>query len=348
MLTVAPLAVVGDAMTPRGQKLHDIRRNAAGFTLLELSVVIGIIGALIALLLPAVQQAREAARRLQCSNNVRQLAVAALNHEATQKFFPAGGWDMHWLGDPSCGFGRTQPGGWIYNILPFIEQQPLHDLGTPNSGMTIQEANALRIGTPLSGFNCPTRRPAALYALVPGYGSGFFKLTVGTITSVARSDYAINGGDYAQWRTDPACLDNMSMQTGICFQRSEIRLADITDGLSNTFLIGEKYINAYHYEDGQDKGDDQTMYSGDDRDLIRWTGIDGAIGTPDNNNRPRQDNAAFGEGNHVQWFGSAHADTFNMSFCDGSIRTINYSIDVRLYRRLGNRQDGPATDTSQF
>ena len=104
-------------------------RGAFGFTLVELLVVITIIGILIALLLPAVQAAREAARRVQCTNNVKQLAIGLLAHEEHFKFFPSGGWSWEWSGDPDRGTGRDQPGNWIYAILPYIEQQPLHDLG---------------------------------------------------------------------------------------------------------------------------------------------------------------------------------------------------------------------------
>src|SRR3954454_16603437 len=99
------------------------RSIRGGFTLVELLVVIAIIGILVALLLPAIQAAREAARRSQCTNNLKQLSLGALNHEATFKAFPSSGLGYGWVGDPNYGSGRTQPGGWIYNVLPFIEEQ---------------------------------------------------------------------------------------------------------------------------------------------------------------------------------------------------------------------------------
>ena len=101
-----------------------------GFTLVELLVVITIIGILIALLLPAVQAAREAAQIAQCQNNVKQFALGCLAHESVTKRFPTGGWGFAWSGDPDRGNDWRQPGGWVYNVLPYIEQQPLHKLRT--------------------------------------------------------------------------------------------------------------------------------------------------------------------------------------------------------------------------
>ena len=129
------------------EKSAIINRNSTGFTLVELLVVVTIIGVLIAMLLPAVQAARESGRRVQCGNNVKQLALAALTHESAHGFLPTGGWTKEWLGHPDRGFDKRQPGGWVYNILPFIEQQSLHDLGASGSGMTIQDANAERVAT---------------------------------------------------------------------------------------------------------------------------------------------------------------------------------------------------------
>ena len=94
---------------------------------MELLVVIAIIGVLVGLLLPAIQAAREAGRRLTCSSHLKQLALGMIVHENSLKFFPTGGWGCQWTGDADRGFDKRQPGGWTYNVLPFIEQRSLHD-----------------------------------------------------------------------------------------------------------------------------------------------------------------------------------------------------------------------------
>src|SRR5262245_3657946 len=125
------------------------------FTLIELLVVIAIIAVLIGLLLPAVQAVREAAARIECANNLKQIGLAMLNHESAWRRYPAGGWGWGWVGDPDRGNDRHQPGGWAYNILPYVEQENLHRLGAGLPAAQKQAAITQRVRTPLRVFNCP-------------------------------------------------------------------------------------------------------------------------------------------------------------------------------------------------
>ena len=167
--------------------------GAKGFTLVELLVVIAIIGMLVGLLLPAVQQAREAARTMQCSNQLKQMGLAALNHESTNKAFPSCGWSCDWEGDPDFGFGPNQPGSWCYSLLPFLEQNALWQLGSDgdkSTGGEIKNANTTRLKTPISIFYCPSRRPPNLMN-----GHTAARNNNAFTGGVAKSDYAANGGD---------------------------------------------------------------------------------------------------------------------------------------------------------
>ncbi|MDY0166490.1 MAG: DUF1559 domain-containing protein [Thermoguttaceae bacterium] len=327
----------------------------SAFTLVELLVVITIIGILIALLLPAVQSAREAARRLQCSNNLKQLALACLTHESAHGHFPTGGWGYEIIGDPDQGFGANQPGGWVYNVLPFIEQQTLRDLG---SGLTdaAERKTALTqlTETPLSVLHCPTRRRAVTTPVKSHWAPRNANFT----TNVAKTDYAINTGDPtggidifggpssiqqgmdpAYWTGDTKSYDQSKVDDtykGVSHQRSLVMMAHIRDGSSNTYLVGEKYLNpqSYHSLEVYDMGDNEAVYSGFNRDFHRST-----------LHRPFQDRV--GDTNWAR-FGSAHSGGFNMSFCDGSVRSISYSIAAEIHRLLGVRNDGQPIDSSAF
>jgi prepilin-type processing-associated H-X9-DG protein len=319
--------------------------------LVELLVVITIIGILIALLLPAVQAAREAARRAQCQNHLKQLGLAFLEHEAAHQHLPSSGWGWRWVGDPDQGFGRTQPGGWLYNILPFIEQDALHQLGA-GEDLDQKKIDAGTVAsTPLTLMNCPTRRRSIRYPnSIQAYNTVH-------LTEVARGDYAANSGDYLAGWCRPNCsycrdggpktledgndseydfwMDT-TVYTGISYQRSEVRVSHIRDGTSNTYMVGEKYLNIDKYTTGNSGADNESMYAGYDNDTNRTTRL-GYV--------PRQDRPGyyFGDG-----FGSAHTGSLNMAFCDGSVRTIDYSIDKHTHRWLGNRADGERIDAADF
>jgi prepilin-type N-terminal cleavage/methylation domain-containing protein/prepilin-type processing-associated H-X9-DG protein len=174
---------------------HD-RKGASrpvAFTLVEVLVVITIIGVLIALLMPAVQAARETARQLQCRSNLKTIALGFLHHEEVTGRYPTGGWGCLWTGDADLGTDQRQPGGWVYNILPYIEQQALHDMGAGLQTTAKNSAHFQRMSVPLGLLLCPTRRQVTVAYPWPSYnGSGvnFLKPTV-----VSRTDYASNGGD---------------------------------------------------------------------------------------------------------------------------------------------------------
>jgi prepilin-type N-terminal cleavage/methylation domain-containing protein/prepilin-type processing-associated H-X9-DG protein len=325
----------------------------SGFTLVELLVVITIIAILIALLLPAVQSAREAARRLQCSNHLKQMGLACLAHEHIHGFLPSSGWGWAWVGDPDRGFGRRQPGGWIYNILPYMEQQVLHDLGAGKAANAKKAEAARMTTTPLSWFNCPTRRQPLVYPVRTEYSTlARNAFNANPVLVHARADYAANAGDkYSNQHVDegPPTLeagDNHTYQTpwyplpgdstGVSFQHSEVKLTQVSDGTSNTYLVGEKYLNPDDYATGLDAADNLSAYEGYDIDMNRWTSlVDG----------PMQDQA----GNSQAYrFGSAHAISFNMAFCDGSVQAINYTITSEIHRCLGNRQDGKPIDAKKL
>lgn len=307
-----------------------------GVTLMELLVVLSVIGMLTALTLPAVQASRESARRLQCQDHLRQQGLALLNHESALRRLPSNGWGYLWVGDPDRGTGPAQPGGWIYATLPYVERGDLRRLGAGLSAAKKKQALANLLGYALSLFNCPSRRTVGLYP------TAWQPLNAAQVHAAAKSDYAVNGGDvFLDVGEGPLTLvqgDDPKYQwpkpksefTGVCFLRSEITFAHIKDGKSYTYLVGEK--NLPDSTSGADKGDDQSMYSGDDFDIARWTPLGWT---------PLYDTAGaydFGR------FGSAHPAGCNFVFCDGSVRTVCYEINPEIHRRLGNRRDGKVID----
>jgi prepilin-type N-terminal cleavage/methylation domain-containing protein/prepilin-type processing-associated H-X9-DG protein len=316
----------------------------AGFTLIELLVVIAIIAILIALLVPAVQKVRESANLTQCRHNLKQIALGMHSHHTAHGHFPTGGWGWFWVGVPSRGVGKEQPGGWIYNTLTYIEQKDLRDLGVGKFGTDFSKDLAIVISTPVKTFNCPSRRTGGPYPNALNFAlrsaDGKNALVTATPKVMARTDYAGNSGTtgVTYCGEGPSSLtagDQASFWTGvyapgeqctgILYQRSRVRMREIQRGTSNTHLVGERYMNPFVYYTGTDGADNESMYVGFDNDVYR----DASAGSP------RQDTPGL---TSDRQYGSIHTGGMNMAFCDGSVRTIEYSIALSVFVKGGSRR----------
>jgi prepilin-type N-terminal cleavage/methylation domain-containing protein len=356
------------------------RHSQRGFTLVELLVVIAIIGILIALLLPAVQAAREAARRSQCQNQLKQMGLGALNHESTHGYLPSGGWGWTWVGssggsvsDPSGGgsvsvggFGKDQPGSWYFSLLPYIEQEQVFNLdkgatGNPqDAGSPLGRARLTQITTPIPMYHCPTRRSPIVYNYFDSDPQNAPPRP--PLLTCFKGDYAINAGTgynsirgpsslayqhvagykWPAGQTDPvqsaAILKGMN---GVTLPHDAVRLAQITDGTSNTYFAGEKMLFVQNYaavtNDQNDGGDDQMGYCGFTNDNQRNVGSYNTTTGVYTGVPPRQDSSDVVLDSY---FGSSHPAGLNMVSCDGSVHLIPYGIDGDVYVRSGVRNDG--------
>ena len=386
-------------------------KRTRGFTLVELLVVIAIIGMLIAMLLPAVQSAREASRRSICSNNLRQLSMACLNVESRTHILPSGGWGYGWLGDPEGGQGYKQPGSWCYSILPDLEQASIFNITSDGKLPKPYDRTAPRTDqlqqSVVSTFYCPSRRVARAY---PGSVAEHINFT--SVDSVAKTDYAgsigtftgavgkrnvtqFNGtrgtvsglygvgdtiyvmrgaggregfaaksldvNEYYKKAQDWPTAFFMSCNTGVIFAFSSIAVGLISDGVSNTFLLGEKHIDPKFYEKGNQIGsDDYSLYCGADQDSLRTTYCgtyqrtdEHASSTTfvrdENNARfPYRDSSDLNDEQSSKRFGSAHSGSLNMSLCDGSVQSVSYDIDWQVYTCKGDRADGMQASGADF
>jgi prepilin-type N-terminal cleavage/methylation domain-containing protein/prepilin-type processing-associated H-X9-DG protein len=282
------------------------------FTLIELLVVIGIIAVLTGLLLPAVQKVREAANRLSCQNNLKQLALAFHNHHDHLRFFPSGGWN--WYTPPTYAggapaTGKQQQAGWGFQVLPYIEAQNVWQGGNASNdtGRIL-----VAIGTPNKLFFCPTRRsPQTVTFSDPSYLDGL-------AASHALGDYVASNYE----------------ATGVVQQFNPTRIRDILDGTSTTLLLGEKRVNLTYLGQSQ-RGDDIGYTSGWDYNTVRRTNLE-----------PKPD--LIGDTTVKRRFGSSHPGQFNTAFADGSVHPISFSIDVAVFSLLGNKSDGQAINSDDF
>ena len=288
-----------------------------GFTLIELLVVIAIIGTLVGLLLPAVQKVREAAARIQCQNNLKQIGLAFHNHHGVLGSFPTGGWTWdtpptYVNGTPAV--GSQQTASWAFQILPYLEADSVWKGGQATTDLgRIQVA----VGTPLEVFSCPSRRaPQTITAAFPGYLGG--QPMTHALCDYAASNFHVTPAD----------------QTGVVRQFRPVRIADISDGTSNTLMVGEKRMNLAFM--GLAQENDAIGYTcGWDLDTARTT-----------DKAPKQDNLS--DSDRTKRFGSSHPGRFNTVFADGSVRPISYAIDPLLFSYLGNKSDGQAINSGDL
>lgn len=302
-------------------------RNLRGFTLVELLVVIAIIGILIALLLPAVQAAREAARRAQCTNNLKQIALALHNYHDTHRVLPAGNlfsvrlnYTGNWCSEGSTSESRAP---WTVLILPYIEQSALHDRFdfrlqfTSTSNMPGAAVNHAQFAIATKAYQCPSN----INARDDNNNGSYF---------------GVQGGG-----PTPACTSQSSQRVffnnGLLYSNSNTKFADILDGTSNVFLIGEtKYcLNERGRSDGihvgwasAGKRDDWGMPLNLAAAMLQINSYAKHGGNSDTLNYMSR------------LFGSFHPGGCQFAFADGSVHFVSDTVDINIYQQTAVRDDG--------
>jgi prepilin-type N-terminal cleavage/methylation domain-containing protein len=293
--------------------------RARGFTLIELLVVIAIIAVLIALLLPAVQQAREAARRTQCKNNLKQIGLALHNYHDVHRLFPPGWIAVNTAGRPSAHEG-TSGVGWGAMILPFMEQKNVYELFNSRLPLT-DSANAAFLRSQIPSYKCPSDPQPNFFSIrEEGGGPILTELPIanyiGCFGPENLDDCELSPGNL------PVMSDGTCKGSGIFYHNSNVRIAAITDGTTNTLMTGERRTRI---------------------DLGWYTSWPGMIA---------EGEEAFqrvcGSADHVPNAPERHFDDFSShhtggaQFClgDGSVRFISENIDKRVYQSLATIQGG--------
>jgi prepilin-type N-terminal cleavage/methylation domain-containing protein len=308
-------------------------KSRAAFTLVELLVVITIIGILIALLLPAVQSVREAARRTQCGNNLKQIGIAFQAVHAKYNFFPNAGTGYECPRTMINGVPASpdkQAWSWGYQILPMLGYDTLW----------ANTSDQLVSSTPIASYFCPTRRrPIAIMAgswCVHNYPR-------------AMTDYAGNAGTTTDGG-DGAGVWGDGSKDGVVDRMGTvaISLAKIIDGAQQTILVGEKLLNVDYCTTLCQPDDNDGYVGGMQDDVSRWCPNNGSgyIGPRIDYHGPVDPMSHLYPHNYI--FGSSHAQLAQFVFCDGSVHGLSYNIDVETFRRLCARNDRLPIDPSLY
>jgi prepilin-type processing-associated H-X9-DG protein len=335
-------------------KSHRHRRN--GLSITELLVVVAIASALMAMIIPAVQWARERARATACASHLKQIGLAFAQHDTSHNGFPHAGvldlntpaqpWNLPPVAPQNVGYGRTQEvvaWGWAYQILPYMDQQVIarkhvytNPDGTPNAAVQLAAA-----AEPIADYFCPSRRaPVAL----AGTGSGRADGLRGAL------DYAGNGGwrnrlNGTQYDLNPTPYpaaessikpDGAVIPAGFVdafgifrLERERVGSGSLTDGAASTILVGERNFNiARKTYSLTQLTEDNGYMAGYTWDTIRW-----AYAVPRGD---RNDPAADRDGG----FGSSHPSGCNFLFADGAVHFLDYEIDPAVFRQVSSRDDG--------
>ena len=357
--------------------MNPLRRRKRGFTLIELLVVIAIIAVLVSLLLPAVQQAREAARRTQCKNNLKQLGLALMNYESTYRIFPNGS-NVPWgrKGGDDCHMEYTGPFGpnWAVSILPYIDQSNLFNANSPNLQTFPGVVIGVPTGTPPAGVNGLTWRTTLVDAVIPAflcpsdaYNQNFYinANVPGGAQGWARGNYGVTAAqeDYdhvaggATKTTSKLGGPSGLIASAMMSSNYGAKIQFVTDGMSNTIMVAElraglsaidpRGVWAMGFSGASIVNGGRGAYNPSPNNMLGGVKADGGDELEDGSLYCSPANAALGMGCTTSGSlmtscqsRSLHAGGVNCCLADGSVRFISNNIDQANWCRLISKADG--------